>query len=243
MTTQMKTQNNYAEQWQQAIAKFEALSQRERWLVFLAGAVVIYTLLNMLLISPITSKQNTLTGEITQSQTQITTLGEQIAALRQNPNTDVDAQNSQKIAQLKTELQQQNQTLANKQHELISPDNMPKVLSGLLQKNTGVRLIGMKTLATERVLLNDKNEIVADASADATSAQSVPNGHVLLYKHGLEMTIAGEYFDLMRYVQTLEHLPMRVMWSKADLHTKEYPQNELTITVYTLSLDKTWLSI
>ena len=243
MSTQAKAPNKYAEQWQQVLTKFEALSQRERWLVFLAGVAVIYTLLNMLLISPVTSKQNALTGEISQSQTQMAAFGEQISALKQNPVVDVDAQNTQKIQQLKTEIQQQNQTLANKQHELISPDNMPKVLSGLLQKNTGVRLLAMKTLATERVLLNDKNEIVADANGDAANNQSLPNGHVLLYKHGLEVTIAGEYFDLMRYVQTLERLPMRVMWSKADLRAKEYPQNELTITVYTLSLDKTWLSI
>lgn len=243
MSTQAKAPNQYAEQWQQALSKFEALSQRERWLVFLAGAVVIYTLLNMLLISPITSKQNALSAEISQSQTQMAAFGEQISALKQNPVVDVDAQNTQKIQQLKTEIQQQNQTLANKQHELISPDNMPKVLSGLLQKNTGVRLLAMKTLATERVLLNDKNEIVSDANGDAANNQALPNGHVLLYKHGLEVTITGEYFDLMRYVQTLEHLPMRVMWSKADLRAKEYPQNELTITVYTLSLDKTWLSI
>jgi MSHA biogenesis protein MshJ len=243
MNKQVTSPNKYTKQWQQAVAKFEALSPRERWLVFLAGAVVIYTLLNMLLIGPVTSKQNMLTGEIAQSQTQMVALGEQISALNQNPVVDLDAQNTQKIMQLKTEIQQQNQTLANKQHELISPDNMPKVLSGLLQRNTGVRLLAMKTLATERVLLNDKNEIVADINSDTAGNQSAVNGHVLLYKHGLEVTIAGEYFDLMRYAETLERLPMRVMWSKADLHTKEYPLNELTITVYTLSLDKTWLSI
>jgi MSHA biogenesis protein MshJ len=243
MNTQVTSPNKYTEQWQQAVAKFETLSQRERWLVFLAGAVVIYTLLNMLLISPVTSKQNILTGEITQSQTQMAALGEQISALNQNPVVDVDAQNTQKIMQLKSEIRQQNQTLVNKQHELISPDNMPKVLSGLLQKNTGVHLLAMKTLATERVLLNDKNEIVADINGDTANNQSASNSHVLLYKHGLEVTIAGKYFDLMRYAETLERLPMRVMWSKADLHTKEYPLNELTITVYTLSLDKTWLSI
>ncbi len=243
MNTSIKTQSQFALQWQQLLAKFEALNERERWLVFLAGAVAICALLNMLLISPITSEQSTLKGEINQSQTQLAAMSDQLNAFAHNPLVGVDEQNAQKIAQLKTEIQQQNKILANKQHELISPDNMPKVLSGLLQKNTGVRLITMKTLATERVLLNDKNEIVAEASGDAASAQSIANGHVLLYKHGLEMTITGEYFDLMRYVQTLEHLPMRVMWSKADLHAKAYPQNELTITVYTLSLDKTWLSI
>lgn len=243
MNMQMTAQDKYIKQWQQAVAKFGALSQRERWLIFLAGVAITYGLLSMLLIRPVTSEQNTLMSEIIQSQTQIATLSEQMNALKRNPVVDADLQNMQKIAQLKSEVQKQNQTLNNKQHELISPDNMPKVLNGLLQKNVGVRLLSVKTLATERVLLNDKNEVVVDTNGDAVNAQSLPNGHVLLYKHGLELTIAGEYFDLMRYVQNLEQLPVRVMWSKADLHTKEYPQNELTITVYTLSLDKTWLSI
>ena len=247
----MSAQITKSVQWQQALDKFEALSKRERWLVFLAGLVAVYTLLNMLLISPVTTKQKALTSEITQSQTQMATLGEQLNLLKQNPQLDADTQNRQKIAQLVKDIQQQRRALTGMQHDLISPESMPEMLGGLLQKNTGIRLLAMKTLPSERILLKDNNGVTTDKPVGAeasiqTSAEAgdhADNGQAAIYRHGVELTIAGQYFDLMRYVQALEHLPMRVMWSKADFRAKEFPQSELTITLYTLSLDKTWLSI
>jgi MSHA biogenesis protein MshJ len=243
----MSLQLTQSAQWQQALEKFEALSKRERWLVFLAGLVAIGTLLNMLLISPVTTKQKTLASEIAQSQTQMATLGEQLNLLKQNPQLDADTQNGQKIAQLTKDIQQQRRALTGMQHDLISPESMPEMLGGLLQKNTGIRLLAMKTLPSERILLKDNNGVATDkpagAEASTEAGDHADNGQAAIYKHGVELTIAGQYFDLMRYVQALEHLPMRVMWSKADFRAKEFPQSELTITVYTLSLDKTWLSI
>lgn len=44
-------------QWQILSSKLEALSQRERWMVFAAGLVVIFAVLNALLISPVTKKK------------------------------------------------------------------------------------------------------------------------------------------------------------------------------------------
>ncbi|MGZ8270097.1 MAG: MSHA biogenesis protein MshJ, partial [Methylophilus sp.] len=75
------------------------------------------------------------------------------------------------------------------------------------------------------------------------SKQDVDMHLPVIYRHGLELTLSGKYMALMRYTEDLEKLSQQVLWDKAVLKTKEYPVNELTITVYTLSLDKTWLSI
>jgi MSHA biogenesis protein MshJ len=54
--------------------------------------------------------------------------------------------------------------------------------------------------------------------------------------------------DLLDYVSQLEQMPWHVLWSKAALNEEQnpavmWPANRLKLTVYTLSLDKTWLSI
>jgi MSHA biogenesis protein MshJ len=34
-----------------------------------------------------------------------------------------------------------------------------------------------------------------------------------------------------------------LLWAKAKLETNDYPQSTLTLTLYTLSLDKKWLNL
>jgi MSHA biogenesis protein MshJ len=69
-----------------------------------------------------------------------------------------------------------------------------------------------------------------------------------VYKHGVEITVEGRYLDLLDYVSDLEQMPWHILWSKAALNEDKndeitWPANRLKLTVYTLSLDKTWLSI
>ena len=53
----------------------------------------------------------------------------------------------------------------------------------------------------------------------------------------------GTYLDMLRYMAQLETIPMQVFWGKARLEVEEYPQATLTLTLYTLSLDKKWLNL
>ena len=49
--------------------------------------------------------------------------------------------------------------------------------------------------------------------------------------------------DLVAYLVDLEQLPWRMYWGSVNLSAQTYPISRLTLTVYTLSLDKTWLSV
>ena len=64
-----------------------------------------------------------------------------------------------------------------------------------------------------------------------------------MYKHGVEITVRGAYTDLYDYLIQLEQLPWHMFWGKLNVSTQDYPEITMTITVYTLSLDKTWLSV
>ena len=68
-------------------------------------------------------------------------------------------------------------------------------------------------------------------------------GSPLVYKHGVELVVKGSYADLTQYLMRLEGLPWQMFWGKAELKVEEYPKATLTLTLFTLSLDKTWLRI
>ena len=64
-----------------------------------------------------------------------------------------------------------------------------------------------------------------------------------MYKHGVQITVRGSYADLTQYMAALENLPTRMFWGMAKMNVVQYPTSELTLTLYTLSLDKTWLQV
>ena len=97
----------------------------------------------------------------------------------------------------------------------------------------------MKTMPPENFLTQQAGGSQVEATATPVSQWKTP----LIYRHAITFTLAGNYMELMRYAQALQGLSSQVLWDKAVLAAKAYPENELTMTVYTLSLDATWLSI
>jgi MSHA biogenesis protein MshJ len=234
--------------------KFEALNARERWMVACALFVVIYAFINSLLISPVLVRQKTIQNELNADQTKVQELTLQINAYAHQNIVDPDTQNKQRIADLQSHLQVLESQLSGLQTTLISPNKMPELLRSLLKKNGKLKLIELKTIPTKGLLDNASKEANATTSiSDAPIAPSTQNNQANkqespVFRHGVEITVEGRYLDLLEYVSELEQMPWHVLWSNAALNTDQpamstWPANRLKLTVYTLSLDKAWLSI
>jgi MSHA biogenesis protein MshJ len=216
--------------------------------------VAVFAVINSLLISPVLARQKILNSELAADQAQIQGLTEQINAYANQAVIDPDAPNKQRINELNTQLKTLESQLSGLQNTLISPDKMPELLRSLLKKNGKLKLVELKTLPTKGILdadAEDKN--VATATSATTQSNDAQKNVVkkqvsAVFKHGVEITVEGRYLDLLDYVSQLEQMPWHVLWSKAALNEEQnpaitWPANRLKLTVYTLSLDETWLSI
>lgn len=65
----------------------------------------------------------------------------------------------------------------------------------------------------------------------------------LLYRHGVRVVLRGGYLEMVSYMEALEAMPSRVFWGRAALKADDYPAASLTLTLYTLSLDPTWIAL
>ena len=222
--------------WEILSAKLSALNQRERILVFLAVIVSSFLLLQSLLLNPTLDQIHQSQNEISTDEATIANLKQKLIEYNSQKIIDPDAQSKDKISHLQFLLQEKNQQLNGIQTTLVNPDKMPDVLRGLLQKNGKLKLIQLKTLPVSGLL--DSKTVVIDEHIKSNN-----NGDLPIFKHGVEITIEGRYLDLLDYVNTLEQLPWHLLWSKANLDANNSLQNQLKLTVYTLSLDKAWLSI
>jgi len=64
-----------------------------------------------------------------------------------------------------------------------------------------------------------------------------------VFRHGVELTLAGSYLDLYAYLSALEGLQTQLYWGRAEMSVAEYPVATLKLTVYTLSFDQAWLVV
>jgi MSHA biogenesis protein MshJ len=222
--------------WERYAAQLNARNARERALILVMVLAVVWALLSALLLDPLLAKKKRLSQEANQQQTQIQQLQAQIGTILSGGQVDPDAATRIRLAALKQKLEQSRAALQNVQQGLVPPEKMAQLLEDVLTQNRNLKLVSLKTLPVSGVL-----EMLADA-APPKNEEKKPAGPAI-YKHGVEIAVSGSYAELTQYLDTMEKLPWQMIWGKAEMRAQEYPLVTLTITLYTLSRDKTWMAI
>lgn len=228
------------QKWQNLADRVDAMSLRERVLIFAAAALLLITLANMLLIDPLLSRQSVLSRQVVQTQAQTNALQAQIQVLASARNVDPDEALRARLQQMQEEMSGADAVLRDFQSGLVSPQQMPAMLEDILLRNRALRLVSLKTLPTQDLAVAVEE---AAAQAEGKGTTPAPAQQAGVFRHGVEITVQGSYADLLRYLTAMEASPYRMFWGKADLKTDAYPKATLTLTLYTLSLDKAWLAI
>lgn len=232
--------NDLKKRWQGYADRIDALSLRERVMIFIATTAVMITLMNVLLIDPLLAHQKMLSGRIVQIQNTNAVMQKQIQTLLQLGNRDPDAALKLRVSQLLKQTGQSVKTLGDIQSHLVSPGQMPALLEDILHQNRKVHLIALKTLPA--VAINPQPSDKPENKKERLPKKTPDQDTVLIYKHGVELTVSGNYFDLVHYLSALEHLPWRMFWGNAQLTVNEDHTIRLSLRVYTLSQDQAWLS-
>ncbi|KRB84599.1 type II secretion system protein GspM [Noviherbaspirillum sp. Root189] len=238
------------EYWEKLASRIDALSLRERAMAFGIAALVLVSLVNSFLVDPQFSQQKKLAQKVNEDQQQIAAMQAEIRQRVMSHDVDPDASTRLRLQQLLQQSAKMKDELAGMQNGLVSPDKMPMLLEDLLRRDGRLRLKSLKTLSVS--LLNEPLEAVpAQGSAPASrpaqkektdkADQAEPKGAV--YKHGVEIVVVGSYADITHYLEQLERMPWQLFWAKARLNVDAYPDSSLTLTLFTLSLDKKWLNI
>jgi MSHA biogenesis protein MshJ len=221
--------------WERIAEKIDALSLRERGLVFFSLALVVLGLLYSALVRPVMEQQRIISRSISQQESQIRVTNQQLGTMITSRREDPDAANRRRLEELRRRIGDTRQALAQRQSTLIAADRMAGLLEDLVARNRNLELVDLKSLPPTRVGAGS-----AGAKADPTPPR--PDERAI-FRHGVELTVQGGYMDLLEYVRQLERLPTQLLWGKIDLSVGEYPKVTMKLTLYTLSLDRAWLVV
>jgi MSHA biogenesis protein MshJ len=224
--------------WRGWSKRFAALQSREKTLVVAAVAVAILFGGYSLWIEPGMLQTERLKKTLAQQQAEQAQLQEQVAALAVR-SSDPDSANRAALQRLREEVGATEREIGAFGNTLVPPQRVPALLQTLLTRHRGLTLISLTTLAPRPLIeLPASNKAVAKL---ADEPPPLPGGN--LYKHGIEIKLAGGYQDLLAYLAELDASPQKLLRGGMSLVVRQHPVSELTLTIYTLSLDPTWLVV
>ncbi len=204
--------------------RFESLTSREKIIVFVALLAALWSSWDNLFYQQISLKQNTLTQQLSNINSQLASQQQVEAQLENNSKSDPNAVNQAKLLELKTQYSGLQEQIMFGDKKFVPASLMAKALSDMLKQNQQLTLVKLDTLPTS-TLLDAKQQ------------------HHPIYKHGLAITFTGNYTDTVNYLKALEALPWAIVWDSIDYQVKEYPVAEITIHVVTLSFEEGWLGV
>jgi MSHA biogenesis protein MshJ len=210
-------------------ARFDARQQRERVAMMVALAAVAFWAADKVWITPAFERARAAGLQLKTAQQELDTL-RQDSARTQSATTEQRRQLQAEIEQWRGRLDGESEAMRRYEDTLVQPNQMVELLEHMLPRNGRVRLVDLHSLGRSEV-----------NPAPATAA-SAPGG-AQLYRHGVELTLEGSYADLFDYLQSLERMPRHVLWGGMRMKVEQYPKVVLTVRLYTLSLDRSWLEI
>jgi len=229
--------------WKQFAGMIDGRNTRERVLIFATSAVVVYMLIDSLLLGPVLAERKRLVLETQNDQAEIAKMTAQVQTMVRDRAVDPDVLMKAKLVELTARQAELQRQIDAQSAELVPPEKMPAVLEKILANNPRLQLIEVKTLPRASISIEKEAAPAHGQAREAKPAAADDKKPAEIYRHGVEVTIRGSYLDLLAYLKEIESLPVRMFWDKVSLSVTAYPTVTMRLVVYTISLDKVWLTV
>jgi MSHA biogenesis protein MshJ len=194
--------------WQSVAARVDELTLRQRGMLFATVSLALVAVAHIVLIEPKLVQQKALIERAKRDQSQLAAVRAQIESTIRSLEQDPE---QVALRALEARVAEAGKALAQKKDGLAAASSLPGLVKELLGKGRGVKLETLRVLPGVQV----------------EGSQ--------LYRHGVQLTLVGGYFDLVQYLSELERVPARLLWGSGELRVEQYPEVRLTLEVFTLN--------
>ncbi|RZL01278.1 MAG: hypothetical protein EOP36_12180 [Rubrivivax sp.] len=226
--------------WVHYAAKINALSLRERGILFGSTMLVVGALADTLVLSPAHTEQQKIKAKLTKLSNELTVLRTQVASSGSNGSAGslAGAGKGTPRAAVMAAIQQTQEAKAamdaQLQASLASPEQMarlPDLMAKVMRQQPSLTLSKLVTIAPDqdRALLDKITKIYQPASSfAAVMAGSAPLPGTMpparqamsVQMHGVDVGVMGPYLELARYLGDLERTLPGLRWGELHLHAE-----------------------
>lgn len=255
-TPQSPLQAALQQRGQAVWALFLSRAPRERVLLLAGLAAVLFMLGDRIWLAPALTERKRALSELQRTEQALVEL-QQTQQLQTNDRLAAEQQRRAEVQRLHQELAALESALRGTEPTTtLDGPRMVGVLEDLVMRQAGrVRLLALRSVpdpqAATPIQAQAQPQAVAAASAPVNAA--VPSGGspgvqlgaaapLVVYRHGLQLVLAGSYTDLHAYLKSLSnHSQLHIKgW---QLTVLAHPELQLTLDIQTLSEHREWLTL
>lgn len=213
--------------------RIDALSVRERGLIFFGVVVVLYLIAYSVVFAPLRAEQMRLEKDLRTKREQVQVADQQVGAMFSQDGKDVNAGNRAKLAALNEQVRELDAQMDQMTAGVVPPKEMAKLIEQMLTRNKNLELVKLEALAPKPL----------DGDTKSGANGKPRTAGVTIYRHGMRVEFKGRYFDIVDYLKSLEGLPWKVYWGEVTLETDKYPVSKVSLVIYTLSRYPGWIGV
>lgn len=223
------------------VERLDALTLRERAIIFAAGAAVVYVAWHVLLMDPLAVRARAAEQHLADAQRQASAIDQIGAAASQDPAVAASLRNRA----LESRLGELDREIDSAAEGYVAPQHMNELLRSLLAEQHGLRLISLTNLPVE----NLSQPPVPDAAttrggtAQKAAADVGGIGDRGPFLHPVEIVVEGDFASVVTYLRAVEGLSWRIQWRRLELVAGDYPHNRVKLVIGALSLSRDWMSV
>ncbi|MDH5784127.1 MAG: hypothetical protein OEZ16_00795 [Chromatiales bacterium] len=210
-------------------SRIDELTLRERGILFLVLAGLLYLLFDHLLISPQEQQQRRLLGEIAAVRSEIITLEQQKLEILERHRNDPNAAQQRQLMALQEAQQKIDDQLREAVSGLIEPQQVALALESVLRGQRQLGFVRVENLGATPLL--------------QVEGEPTEQSDVGIYKHTMRIELEASFQQTHDYLMAMEQLPWRFHWESVELVMVDYPLARVVITVNTLSLSEGWIGV
>ncbi len=224
-------------------------------MLLLTVIVVIVFLWFQFVFSPLDEKVKAGKAAISALNGEMGAFGTEMTLLEERLKVDPNQSLRDEHARLKLALKVQRDELESKLSALIAPERMADVLRDVLAGFSGLTLRSARNYQVRPFSVRDGQAQEKQAQEgrakgkyppeekNGSKDSAVEKGELPIYQHSFELSLVGNFFDLLRYLKRLEGLDEDFQWYLLDIRVNDYPQMEVRVVVRTLSLEQEWIGV
>lgn len=228
------------------MARFDRMNLRQRAGLVAAAAAVLYFVLSIVLVGQDAARSKSLKQRIETQKAELDAVRKDIREVSGVLERDPNAQQQAQLDGIKRTIVEADALLA--QLDGAAPQAAGAVLREMLVATPGLELVSLKTLPVSLAFQSKPLPVAPAKPALAAAAKPAPGAKDAaprpetaprpprsIYRHGIEISIKGNYLALLPYLEKLEKHPGRLYWTDVSLEVQSYPVAVLKLSVYTLS--------
>jgi MSHA biogenesis protein MshJ len=223
--------------------RVDGMPLRQRIALFAAAIALLGGIAWFSQFGPMLAERQALRSTLLQQQNQMAAIDQGIAATLKAFEADPNAVLRRRLATVQELTRTTSEDLLNRKQGMVQPQRIVPMLQQILAGRAGLKVVGMKTLPVSGLRDGQFGQAGPAVVAALPGAAPAQPSAAILYRHGVELVVQGSYADLLGYMDALEKVSPRLIWGGARLSVIKHPEASLTLTVYTLGLDETWVQL